>query len=210
MARFRTPRRWLALAAATTGAVALASPLTSSAQTVPTTTRTTSRTTPYTSYNAGFTDDVTAGSVISVRASGQLTSLTELRAQICQGSLCATEAPSPDADALVVVKVDYEYTISLNFRVGIGTFRTATGETFVCDPTHSCQLAVHATQFIGENPGVRYTLTYAAPTTTTTTTTTTTMTTTTTTRPAAALCAARNRIPAWVWKLLVDIFGLAC
>jgi hypothetical protein len=200
-------RRWPVALAATVAALLAAAQATSVAQTVPPTTTTTTtmpfRTSPYVTFKASPTSNLTAGMVIQVEASGAIGAITEFSAQICYGA-CATEAPGPDADALVVKRSDDLSVgyLAIPFRVGVGTFRTATGEPFVCDATHPCQLQVSAYQGRAFHSAANFDLTYldsARPTTTTTTT-----------RPNHALCAARDRFPGRLWRFLIAILGITC
>jgi hypothetical protein len=214
MTRSSTIRR-LAVLAAGLGVLGLAGPAPSHAQTVPpapSTTTTTSTTRPhdgaYAAFRVSSTADLVAGSVITVTADAHLGFLRSLSARICRPETCATAPPTADADAVVSVSASGTSPstfLSLPFRVGIGTFGADNGGSFVCDAANPCQLAVSASMNVGGGSDERFPLTYAqtAPTTASTSTTTTTTS-------HAPICAARHRIPPWLWALLVRILGVTC
>jgi hypothetical protein len=207
--------RRLTVLAAVIGLLGLVGPAASYAQTAPSTTTTTSTTRAHDGAYAAFrvapTTDLVAGSVIAVTADAHLGFITSLSARICRPETCAVAPPTPDSDAAVSVAASGtgpSTGLSLRLRAGIGTFGADNGGSFVCDAANPCQLAVSASMNVGGGSNQRFPLTYAqtAPTTTSTSTTTTTTTTT----PPSPLCAVRDRLPRWLWTLLVRILGVTC
>jgi hypothetical protein len=204
-------RRRIAVAAGTVtlAAVALAGHG-ASAQPLPTTTAlpttstaTTVNTSPHVELSASPTRFLHDGDVISVTVRGRFGVVDSTTMQICQGARCATRAPSSGADARVTTQGDGVFP----FRAGVGTFTTADSATFACDPDHDCQLVVRSTMRTGGFTSVAtFPLSYTS-TSATTVTTATTRPPDTTTNP---LCAVRNRVPAWLWPILVHIFGVTC
>jgi hypothetical protein len=139
--------------------IALSGPMASFAQTVPPATQTTTttfNTGPHVDITASPTSDLTDGTTISVAAYSYSSVLRELSAQICQGALCATIPPTSAADAFVRVPAAASPTqsLSLPFRVGIGTFGTSSGETFVCDARNPCRLHALADTNIPQGVGL--------------------------------------------------------
>jgi hypothetical protein len=157
------------------------------------------------------TSNLTDGSVVNVtlRASGNAYFNDPIPIQICKsetGQCPDAEPPSPTADATISFRPpSRQGTFTVPFRIGTGTFRTTISGnlyTFVCGPGDPCALQVRFGSQYGTVPITRSTgLTYTG---------TPVTTTTTTTRPAHVLCAYRDRVPPWLWALLVSLFDIAC